>query len=37
LFGDGKLESFSAFEPVSDEIEVVDNGDGSFTERVKAK
>ena len=37
LFGDGKLKSFSAFAPMSDEIEVIDNGDGSYTERTKEK
>ncbi|HVC95962.1 MAG TPA: hypothetical protein VND64_19895 [Pirellulales bacterium] len=37
LFGDGKLKSFSAFEPMSDKIEVIDNGDGSFTQRPKEK
>lgn len=37
LFSDGKLKSFSAFRPMSDEIEVIDNGDGSYTERAKEK
>ncbi|MBS0202146.1 MAG: hypothetical protein JSS49_04540 [Planctomycetes bacterium] len=37
LFGDGKLKSFSAFEPISAEFEVKDNGDGSYTQRLKEK
>jgi hypothetical protein len=37
VFGDGKLISFSATEPLSDEIEIQDRGDGSWTERVKGK
>ncbi|MGH7135242.1 MAG: hypothetical protein ACREHD_05840, partial [Pirellulales bacterium] len=37
VFGDEKLVSFSITEPMSDQIEIVDNGDGTWTERVKAK
>lgn len=37
VFSDEKLVSFSITEPMSDQIEIVDNGDGSWTERVKAK
>lgn len=36
VFGDGKLTSFSATLPMSDQIEVEDHGDGSWSERVKA-
>lgn len=37
VFGNGKLASYSAVKPMSDEIEIEDHGDGSFTERVKVK
>ena len=37
LFRDGNLATMTASEPLLDEIEVVDNGDGSWSERVKAK
>ncbi|HET6880710.1 MAG TPA: hypothetical protein VFI31_11175 [Pirellulales bacterium] len=37
LFADETLVSFSITEPMSDQIEIVDNGDGSWIERVKAK
>lgn len=37
VFGDEKLVSFSITAPMSDQIEIIDNGDGSWTEQVKAK
>jgi hypothetical protein len=37
VFGDGKLIWFTATEPMSDQIEIEDHGDGSWSERVKAK
>jgi hypothetical protein len=37
LFDDGKLTSFSASKPMSDQIEIEAHDDGSWTERIKPK